>query len=131
MIKPESQVSDGKPIGVWHTYNSSRGLKISAYKLLQDRAGYLWIGAHPPGGLCRYDGVEFSYFSLQDGFLGLQLEFLFEDSRGRLWVCTNDPDRPAGLVEFRAGAGAYIQDGLQLIAYREPGDEGECGPAQC
>ncbi|MBT5875246.1 MAG: sigma 54-interacting transcriptional regulator, partial [Candidatus Latescibacteria bacterium] len=103
MIKPESQVSDGKPIGVWHTYNSSRGLKISAYKLLQDRAGYLWIGAHPPGGLCRYDGVEFSYFSLQDGLLGLQLECLFEDSRGRLWVCTNDPDRPAGLVEFKSG----------------------------
>ncbi len=63
----------------------------SAYCLLQDRQGFLWIGAQD--GLNRYDGYRFAVFrhdpddpaSLSDNWI----RALCEDSRGFLWVGTN------------------------------------------
>jgi ligand-binding sensor domain-containing protein len=63
--------------GIWHTYDSSKGLTIAASRLLQDQDGHLWIAAHPPGGLCRYDGIELTYFTHNDRLPGYAIKLLY------------------------------------------------------
>ena len=68
-------------------YNATNGLPTSdANTILATSDGYIWIGGY--SGLIRYDGTE---FERQDSSGGLtSAKALFEDSRGRLWVGTND-----------------------------------------
>ncbi|HEX6861703.1 MAG TPA: two-component regulator propeller domain-containing protein, partial [Thermoanaerobaculia bacterium] len=60
--------------------------QMSVNAVLQDRAGYLWLGTQE--GVARFDGVSFRAFKLEDtpalgnGFVGA----LFEDRRGRIWI---------------------------------------------
>jgi ligand-binding sensor domain-containing protein len=71
-------VEDGLPSG-----------SVSA--LLQDRAGYVWIGVH--GGLCRYDGVRLESFFHEDAdprsLSSNLVTALAEDLSGRIWVGTD------------------------------------------
>lgn len=72
-------------------YDSEQGLpQNSVTALLQDRAGYLWIGTY--GGLVRYDGHEFrSYASQADaGPPSDRITALLEDVQGRLWIGTEN-----------------------------------------
>lgn len=68
-------------------YNATNGLPTSdANTILATSDGYIWIGGY--SGLIRYDG---SKFERQDSSNGLtSAKALFEDSKGRLWVGTND-----------------------------------------
>lgn len=80
----------GQLEGVGYTsrlYNATNGLPTSdANTILADSDGYIWIGGY--SGLIRYDG---SVFERQDSSEGLtNAKTLFEDSRKRLWVGTND-----------------------------------------
>ena len=45
--------------GTWYTYDSNQGFTNTAFSLLQDKAGYLWIAAYAPGGLCRFPTTVF------------------------------------------------------------------------
>ncbi len=60
--------------------------QMSVNAVLQDRAGFLWLGTQE--GLARFDGVSFRAFKFEDtpalgnSFVGA----LFEDRRGRLWI---------------------------------------------
>lgn len=72
-------------------YDSEQGLpQNSVTALLQDRAGYLWIGTY--GGLVRYDGHDFrSYGSrVDDGPPSDRITALLEDAQGRLWIGTEN-----------------------------------------
>lgn len=72
-------------------YDSEQGLpQNSVTALLEDRAGYLWIGTY--GGLVRYDGHDFrSYGSHADsGPPSDRITALLEDARGRLWIGTEN-----------------------------------------
>lgn len=71
-------------------YNDSNGLATSeANVILQTENGYVWIGSY--GGLLRYDGNEFHNYSVEEsGLTSSGIRALFEDSRGNLWVGTND-----------------------------------------
>lgn len=59
--------------------------------LLQDRAGYIWIGTQ--NGLNKYDGYTFETFrtdlETETGFIGKSITALLEDSQGNLWVGTS------------------------------------------
>ncbi|MBR1692967.1 MAG: HD domain-containing protein [Lachnospiraceae bacterium] len=68
-------------------YNSSNGLPTSeANVILQTSDGFIWIGSY--SGLIRYDGTDFYRY---DSSLGISsVVSLYEDSRGRLWIGTND-----------------------------------------
>lgn len=68
-------------------YNATNGLPTSdANTILATSDGYIWIGGY--SGLIRYDG---STFERQDSSGGLtNAKVLFEDSKKRLWVGTND-----------------------------------------
>lgn len=68
-------------------YDNSNGLPTSeANAIAQTEEGLLWIGCY--SGLIRYDGNEFYRYSTQAGIASVMS--LFVDSRGRLWIGTND-----------------------------------------
>ena len=72
-----------------YTYDNTNGLPTSeANTVLQTSDGYVWIGNY--GGLIRYDGISFHNYSEGGVFPSSGIRALFEDSRGRLWIGTND-----------------------------------------
>lgn len=68
-------------------YDAGNGLETSdANFILGASDGYVWIGGY--SGILRYDGTNFQKL---DTALGLANgRALFEDSRGRVWIGTND-----------------------------------------
>ncbi len=80
-------------------YNELNGLPTGeANVILQTDDGYIWIGSY--GGLVRYDGSTFRNFSYEGTLQSSSVRSLYEDSKGRLWVGTND----AGLFLYENGA---------------------------
>lgn len=68
-------------------YNANNGLPTSdANVILSASDGYIWIGGY--SGVIRYDGRSFERLDSSDGLTSAKA--LFEDSRGRIWVGTND-----------------------------------------
>lgn len=71
-------------------YNERNGLPTGeANVVMQTSDGYIWIGSY--GGLIRYDGTRFrNYSEEKEGITSSSVRSLFEDSKGRLWIGTND-----------------------------------------
>ncbi len=68
-------------------YDALNGLPTSdANYILGSKEGYIWIGGY--SGVFKYDGANFEKLPAQDGFTNAR--GLFEDSKNRLWVGTND-----------------------------------------
>lgn len=59
--------------------------------IIQDQFGYIWAGSI--NGLTRFDGYEFKrYYSNPNdpsAIRGLQIQSIFEDSRGQIWVASS------------------------------------------
>lgn len=53
------------------------------YNLTQDKDGYLWICTS--GGVCRYDGLKFEVFSINDGLADIETFSAKQDIHGRIW----------------------------------------------
>ncbi|MBP3742071.1 MAG: response regulator [Treponema sp.] len=71
----------------FEVYNAANGLPTSdANVILSSSDGYIWVGGY--SGVFRYDGTSFerlpTYLGASSG------RGLFEDSKKRLWVATND-----------------------------------------
>jgi PAS domain S-box-containing protein len=63
----------------------------SAYAILQDRRGFIWIGTED--GLDRYDGYNFKIYRPSDDIHSLTdntAYALFQDSQGAIWVGTKN-----------------------------------------
>ncbi len=70
-------------------FNEADGLPTGeANTVLQTLDGYIWIGSY--GGLIRYDGKNFRNYSSEGLIDSSSIRTLFEDSKGRLWIGTND-----------------------------------------
>jgi signal transduction histidine kinase/ligand-binding sensor domain-containing protein/CheY-like chemotaxis protein/AraC-like DNA-binding protein len=74
-------------------YTNRDGLSHNTvYCSLQDRRGFIWFGTDD--GLNRFDGYSFQVFRCDDPperggtLLNDRIISLFEDSSGRIWVCT-------------------------------------------
>ena len=68
-------------------YDNSNGLPTSAANvIMQSPDGFLWIGNY--SGLIRYDGNEFYRYPSSSGISSVVS--LFCDSRGRIWIGSND-----------------------------------------
>ncbi len=68
-------------------YDATNGLPTSdANYILSAEDGYLWIGGY--GGILKYDGSVFERLDSKDGLTSGR--GLFEDSKHRIWVATND-----------------------------------------
>jgi signal transduction histidine kinase/ligand-binding sensor domain-containing protein/CheY-like chemotaxis protein len=63
--------------------------QLSVLCMLQDRAGYLWLGTQE--GLARFDGVAFRSFKVDDtpALASNYVSALYEDRRGRIWIGTD------------------------------------------
>ncbi len=86
---PRALAADAGEGHVVTLYNESNGLPTGeANDVLQTADGYIWVGSY--GGLTRYDGTDFVNFSMEGTIPSSSIRTLFEDSRGRLWIGTND-----------------------------------------
>lgn len=88
-------------------YNNSNGLPTSeANAIVQAENGFIYIGSY--SGLIRYDGVSFTRFDSSTGITSVVS--LFEDSRRRLWIGTND----SGLALYENGRFTFYNKGSGL-----------------
>lgn len=72
-----------------YVFDDTNGLPTGeANTVIQTKEGYVWIGSY--GGLIRYDGTTFHNYSENGVFPSSSIRSLFQDSRGRLWIGTND-----------------------------------------
>ncbi|MBQ8970047.1 MAG: HD domain-containing protein [Lachnospiraceae bacterium] len=94
-------------------YDSGNGLPTSeSNAILATRDGFIWIGSY--SGLIRYDGSDFERYDSSTGITSVNA--LFEDSRNRLWIGTNDN----GLIYLERGVQTQFtqDDGLLSSAIR-------------
>lgn len=88
----------------FQTTTIEQGLAESAVNaVLQDHAGYIWVGTEGP--LQRYDGYGFANYSQvvgEPGGLRSAVDVLAEDAAHRIWVGTAD----TGLYRLTPGASA-------------------------
>lgn len=97
-----------QPSYVRTVYNEQNGLPTGeANTVLQTSDGYIWIGSY--GGLIRYDGSSFRNYSTDGSISSSSIRSLFEDSRGRLWIGTND-------------AGVFLYENGEFSEIEGPGD---------
>ncbi|MCR5251647.1 MAG: response regulator [Lachnospiraceae bacterium] len=94
----------GQLEGVGYTeevYDATNGLPTSdAMFILGASDGHVYFGGY--SGVIRYDGTSFDRLDTSDGLTSARA--IFEDSRGRIWVGTNDN-------------GVVMLDGTQSLHY--------------
>ncbi len=84
-------------------YNEQNGLPTGEANVVEQTSdGYIWIGSY--GGLIRYDGTTFRNYSLEGAIGSSSVRALYEDTKGRLWIGTND----AGVFLFQDNAFSKI-----------------------
>lgn len=80
----------GQLKGVGYTaklYDATNGLPTSdANYVMGSSDGYIWIGGY--SGIIRYDGSSFERLDASGGLTSGRV--IYEDSKGRIWVGTND-----------------------------------------
>ncbi|MEL7534537.1 MAG: two-component regulator propeller domain-containing protein, partial [Bacteroidota bacterium] len=70
-------------------YSKDDGLiQSQVFALMQDSAGYLWMGTH--GGACRFDGQTFQPYGLRDGLPDNFLSAIIQDKQGNIWFGTDN-----------------------------------------
>ncbi len=101
-------------------YDVRNGLPTSeANFVLGASDGYVWIGGY--SGVIRYDGLNFERLPASTGLTNCR--GLFEDSKGRIWVATNDN----GVVVIDKDEYIHFgkKDGLQSASVRIFAEDGE------
>ncbi len=94
-------------------YDASNGLPTSdAMYLLGDTKGYVWIGGY--SGVLRYDGSLFERYDTPSGLTNARA--FFEDSKGRIWVGTND--NGAVVIDGEEKTHFTYKDGLPSSSVR-------------
>lgn len=70
------------------SYSIEDGLPQSqVYDIIQDEIGYLWLGTQG-GGLCNFDGTNFSVWNENNGLLSNYIHALYT-SNDSLYIGTN------------------------------------------
>lgn len=84
----EACAASGKTVSYIQTvFNGENGLPCGhANTIAQTNDGVLWIGSY--AGLYRYNGTEFTFMNQYDSVKNVNC--LFVDAEGRLWIGTND-----------------------------------------
>ncbi len=93
-------------------YDSNSGMPASEANDIDETAdGYIWFGSY--AGLTRYDGQNFEF--VRKGGIA-SVTTMHTDSRGRLWVGTND----RGIARYENGVFTFftVEDGLPANSIR-------------
>ncbi len=113
----------GQLQGVGYTaelYDADNGLPTSdANCVLATRDGYIWIGGY--SGVIRYDGMTFERMDASDGLTSARC--IFEDSRNRLWVGTND--NGVVLLDHNTRTHYKVEEGLPSPSVRAIGEDAD------
>ena len=113
----------GQLQGVGYTaelFDADNGLPTSdANCVLATRDGYIWIGGY--SGVIRYDGMSFERLDASEGLTSARC--MFEDSRNRLWVGTND--NGAVLLDQEERTHFTVDDGLTSPSVRAIGEDAD------
>jgi hypothetical protein len=105
--------------GDWQQFSASPVGSQPITALISDRSGNVWAGTEERG-LARWDGGEWTAYTIADGLPDMRVVALFEDSGGRLWVATGN-----GLGYFPADRSAFRRIGaagapaLPVTAFEE------------
>lgn len=100
-------------------YDSTTGMAASEANDIEETPdGYIWIGSY--AGLTRYDGREFEF--IREGGIS-SVTTMMTDSRGRLWVGTND----SGIACYENGSFTFyaVEDGLPVNSIRSFAERGD------
>ena len=101
-------------------YDNSSGLPTSvANDIVQSPEGFIYIGCY--SGLLRYDGNSFYRYSAATGIFSVVS--LYMDSRGRLWVGTNDSG--VAVLEDETFTFYNREQGLRASSVRSITEDGE------
>lgn len=103
-------------------FGAADGLKSKEVNaVVQTPEGYIWTGTY--SGLYRYDGVRFEKAMVDDRILNVMV--LFTDSKGRLWIGTND----SGLFCYQESSKKTLyyteKEGLSSNSIRSICEDGE------
>ena len=101
-------VGDGLVIRAWGTGAGLPQNTVNA--IAQTPDGYLWLGTRD--GLARFDGVRFTVFGLRDGLQSVEIQTLYVDRRGKLWIGTSG----GGLSRWVEGRIENVTLPHQLVA---------------
>lgn len=116
-------ISDPTGLGLGYSailYDNSNGLPTSeANAIVQSDDGYIWIGSY--SGLIRYDGNSFYRYDASSGVSSVVT--IFADSRGRIWIGTNDSG--AACLEDERFTFYDRADGLGSASIRSITEDGE------
>ncbi len=96
-------------------YGNDNGLvSMECNAIAQTDDGYVWVGTY--SGLYRYDGTGFPSGELDDRIKNVMC--LYSDSRGRLWIGTNDGG--LGVYDIATGKTRFYttEDGLAANSIR-------------
>ncbi|MCB0761433.1 MAG: histidine kinase [Flavobacteriales bacterium] len=89
-------------------YTEREGLAVNQVRsLLRDDWGTIWMGTSG-GGVSRYSGQQFQYFSTENGLPGHQVYAVAEDFECRIWAGVGDK----GLVHINPVSGEVVADSL-------------------
>ncbi len=55
--------------------------------VLEDSRGNMWFGTHG-GGLTKYNGISFTFYTMDHGLNGNMVTHMIEDSQGNIWFGT-------------------------------------------
>jgi signal transduction histidine kinase/ligand-binding sensor domain-containing protein/CheY-like chemotaxis protein len=83
------ETGSGLRKGLWQTYSIADGLPSPHIShIMQDTRGYLWLATN--GGMCRFDGEQFTTYTIQDGLPSNTITHLLEDQHGNIWITTRE-----------------------------------------
>jgi ligand-binding sensor domain-containing protein len=99
---PET-VAKAKPASVSLRFTS--GIR----SIFEDSQGRFWFGSHNEG-VSRWDGREFSYYTVADGLSGNQVRTIQEDAAGDLWFGTEHGISRFGGKSFTTQVGGNQDD---------------------
>ena len=108
-------------------YDNMSGLPTSeANAIAETEEGFIWIGSY--SGLIRYDGHSFERMESTSGITSVVS--LFVDSKGRLWIGTNDNglaviDKGVAVIEKGEFTLYDIDDGLKSATVRSVAEDKE------
>ncbi len=60
--------------------------KAAFYEVAKDKQGYMWLASD--ASLVRYDGSEFKYYTVRDGFSGNYVMDIDFDGNNNMWIST-------------------------------------------
>jgi signal transduction histidine kinase/streptogramin lyase len=97
------------------------GSKVGSHTLFMDREHSLWIGTTADGLYRVHDGIA-EHYGTADGLSGNDINFVYEDHEGNIWVVTNggiDMFRDTAVVTYSTREGLSNASILSVLGLRD------------